>query len=98
MSFERHNREKHCDLLKTRLETLTGRSFTGNHSSLSLQLFDDYLGYREFGLASDTLCNFHLETDIRPVGRSEVEQIAELYAPMDARDDRILKLKEKCTE
>lgn len=98
MSFEWHNREKHYALLKRRLEALTGLSFTGTHSSPSLELFDDDLGHSEFGLANGAFCDFLLETDIRPVGGPEVEQIAELYALMDASDDRILKLKEKCTE
>lgn len=74
MSFEWHNRERHYALLKTRLEALTGLSFTGTHSSPSLELFDDYLGHRGFGLAPGALCDFLLETGIRPVGGSEVEQ------------------------
>lgn len=35
MSFEWHSREKHYALLTTRLEALTGLSFTGTHSSPS---------------------------------------------------------------
>lgn len=74
MSFAWHNREKHYALLKTRLAALTGLSFTGTSPSPSWELFDDYLGPRESGLAAGALCDFLLETDIRPVGRPEVEQ------------------------
>lgn len=98
MLFEWHNREKHCALLKTRLEALRGLFFTGTNSAEYLELFDEFLEQREFGLATDRLCDFLLEADVRPVGKAELKQVEELYALMDAEDDRILKLKKKCTE
>jgi hypothetical protein len=98
MPLESQNREEHFALLKTRLESLRELYSAGSNSGEYLELFDEYLEHREFGLALDRLCDFLLEPDVRPVSKVELEQIAALYALMEVEDLRVLRLKNKCLE
>ena len=92
MSFDWHKREEHYAKLKTRLESLR-QVFPAvkNYSSL----FDEFITEFEFGLALETLCDFLLEPDVRPVSEAELEEIASLHKLMEVEDRCVLKLKKK---
>ena len=65
--------------LRPLLLTERGRSF--------LDLFDEFMGQREFGLALHTVCDFILDPDSPRVSKAILDQIQRLHAAMEI-DDR----------
>jgi hypothetical protein len=67
--------------LRQVLQTERGQSF--------LDLFDEFMQQREFGLALHAVCDFILGPGSPPVSKSTVEQIRRLHAAMKI-DDRCI--------
>jgi hypothetical protein len=71
-------------------EAGNGGHSQGGHSFLDL--FDEFMQQREFGLALHAVCDFILEPDSPRVSRSILDQIQHLHAAMGIDDGCIEEL------
>ena len=65
------------------------------HGHSFLDLFDEFMQQREFGLALHAVCDFILEPDSPRVNRSTLDQIQQLHVAMDIDDGCIQELRRK---
>jgi glycolate oxidase FAD binding subunit len=98
MSAVSPEREQLFARLKTRLESLRELFGAGSNYARYRAPFDEYLEQREFGLALESLCEFLMEPDVRPVSDPEMGEIASLHAVMGVADQCVSKLKKKRVE
>jgi|SRR5215467_10526898 len=98
MPFDSRNRDEHYAVLKTRLESLRELISANSDFNERLGLFGECLEHREYGLALETICDFLLEPNVRPVTDIELEEITALHRLMVVDDRCVLRLQKKRQE